>query len=230
MAWQPLPDSVTVTFDIPKPQKFTLDPAKTAIVVVDMENAFCTPSFPMYGTRSEDAIAGNVALLEKARAAGAKVIYIQSVRKPDMAEVTRFGREPHLIEGSADTEIVSEISPMPGEPIVKKYSHDPFARTELEAVLEREGIVQGEWSVIVSGVSAAVCAHACALGFANRHYYTIIPMDATAAASVEEEARIYAQYSGGAYNYCMGFTTSDLVEFVAGVGELKPAKELVAVG
>ena len=102
--------------------------------------------------------------------------------------------------------------------------------SELEAVLEREGIIQGEWSVLVTGVSAAVCAHACALGFANRHYYTIIPMDATAAATVADEARIYAQYSSGAYNYCLGFTPSALVEFVAGVGELKPLKELVAVG
>ena len=230
MAWNPLPASVTVTYEVPTPKPFILDPTKTAVVVVDMENAFCTPSFPMYGSRSEDAIAGNVVLLEKARAAGAKIIYIQSVRKPDMAEVTRFGREPHLIEGTADTEIVSAISPMPGEPIVKKYSHDPFARTELEAVLEREGVVAGEFSVLVTGVSAAVCAHACALGFANRHYYTLIPMDATAASTVEDEARIYAQYASGAYSYCMGFTTSALVEFVEGVGELKPAKELAAVG
>ena len=42
-------------------------------------------------------------------------------------------------------------------------------------------------------MSAAVCAHAAALGFSNRHYMTLIPMDCTAASDVEEEARTYGE-------------------------------------
>jgi nicotinamidase-related amidase len=228
MSWQPLPTSVTVTYNVPQPRAFELDPAKTALVIVDMENAFCTPGFQFYFTRMEATIAGNARLLAKARAAGVKIIYSQSVRKPDMVEVIRFGRDAHLLEGTPDVQIIPALAPRPGEIVFKKYSHDPFARTGFDELLEREGVVEGEWSVLVTGVSAAVCANVCALGFANRHYYTIIPMDCTAARSVTDEARTYAQYTSAAYEYCIGFTTSELVTFVPGAGQLKPIqKELV---
>ena len=101
---------------------------------------------------------------------------------------------------------------MPGEHVVQKWSHDVWAWDGLEAVLEKEGITSDEWTVLVTGVSAAQCANAAALGFANRHYKTLIPLDATAA-SVEMEARTYDHYMGGAYNYCIDFTTSKLVSF-----------------
>lgn len=212
MTWSPLPETVTLTIQTPQPKAFTLDPAKTALVVVDMENYFCKK---LGNPRMYDVIDGNVRLLEKARAAGAKVIFIQSVRTPEALEVTVFGRDPMLLEGTEDVEIVAELAPLPGEPVVKKYSHDPFARTELEDVLDREGIKEGEWTVLVTGVSAAVCAHACALGFSNRHYMTLIPMDCTAAGTVEEEARTYHQYMSRAYNFDMDFTLSTLVNFTA---------------
>lgn len=212
MAWTPLPETVTVTYTTPTPKPFTLDPKKTAVVVVDMENYFCKR--PGVG-RMGEVIEGNVRLLAKAREAGATVIFIQSVRTPDALEVTVFGREPMLLEGTPDVEIVSEIAPLPGEPVVKKYNHDPFARTELEDVLTREGIVAGEWTVLVTGVSAAVCANACAMGFSNRHYMTLIPMDCTAAGTFEDEARTYALYQGRAYNFDMDFTLSTLVTFAS---------------
>ena len=213
MAWEMPPKMVTLDVEMPEPKAFDLDPAKTALVVVDMEDYFLRGE-----TRSRlgATIAGNVTLLEKFRAAGAPVIFIQSVRKPEALEVTRFFRSPMLLEGSTDVEIAYEIAPAPGEPVVQKWSHDPWARTSLEATLDEMGINCEEWTVLVTGVSAAVCAHACALGFANRHYMTLIPMDATAAGGVEEEARVYAQYMSGAYNYCMDFTRSDLVTMTPG--------------
>jgi nicotinamidase-related amidase len=88
-------------------------------------------------------------------------------------------------------------------------------------VLAEKGIVSGEWTILVTGVSAATCAHVAALGFSNRHYMTLIPLDCTAA-TIEAEARTYAQYMHGGYSYNMDFTTSKLVEFapVAVAGEL----------
>jgi nicotinamidase-related amidase len=211
MSWEPLPKSVTLSITTPEPKAFQLDPATTAVVVVDMENYFCKRGNErMYAT-----IEGNRNLLEKARKSGAKVIFIQSVRTPQALEVVRFGRSPMLLEGTEDVEIVSEIAPLPGEPVVKKYSHDPFAGFGLDELLAEQGIVPETWTVLVTGVSAAVCAHACALGFSNRHFMTLIPMDCTAAGTVEDEARTYSQYMSGAYNFNMDFTLSTLVEFTA---------------
>ena len=210
MAWQPLPDVVEVMVDTPAGKAFTLDPAKTAIVVVDMENHFCKRG----NQRSFDVIEGNVRLLEKARASGAKVIFVQSVRQAESPNQTVFKRQYNLRIGTWATEIVDELTPLPGEPVVQKWSHDVWSWWGIEQVLEREGIVAGEWTVLVTGVSAAQCAHAAALGFSNRHYNVLIPLDATAA-SIEAEARSYHQYMSPGYSYNMDFTLSTMVTFEA---------------
>lgn len=222
MTWEPLPKEVTLTLTTPEPKQFVLDPAKTALVIVDMENYFCKRG----NERMFATIEGNVRLLNNARSFGAKVIFIQSVRTPEALEVVRFGRDPMLLEGTPDVEIVEEIAPLPSEIVVKKYSHDPFAGFGLDEALAAEGIVPEEWTVLVTGVSAAVCAHACALGFSNRHFMTLIPMDCTAAGTVEEEARTYAQYMGRAYNFNMDFTLSTLVEFSPVAAAKEPAGAL----
>jgi ureidoacrylate peracid hydrolase len=209
MPWEPLPKTVTLTFTTPKPEAFMLDPAKTALVIVDMQNRFCKGT----SKRCTDAIEGNVRLLTKAREAGVKVIFIQSVRSLDALEVIAFGKEPFLVEGTPEVEIVSEIAPLPTEIVIQKRSHDPFARTQLDETLKREGILPTETTVIVTGVSAAVCAHAASLGFSNRHYMTLVPMDCQAAQTVEDEARIYDQYQQKGYAYDMAFTLSTLIEF-----------------
>jgi ureidoacrylate peracid hydrolase len=223
MVWSPLPAEVTLTIQTPTPKPFTLDPKKSALVIVDMENYFCKE---LGNPRMFDVIEGNVRLLEKARAAGAKVIFIQSVRTPAALEVTVFGRKPILLEGTPGVEIVEEIAPLPSETVIKKYSHDPFARFGLDEALDAAGIFPGESTVLVTGVSAAVCAHACALGFSNRHFMTLIPMDATAAGTIEDEARTYAQYQGGGYNFNMDFTLSTLVEFAPAA--VSPARKPAA--
>ena len=215
MAWTPLPENVVVTVETPEPKQFTLDPAKTAVVVVDMENFFCKRG----NQRSFDVIEGNVRLLAKARESGAKVIYVHSVRQvqsPDWTVYRRF--HLNLLLGTWDSEIVEEIAPLPGEPVVQKWSHDVWAWWGIEQVLECEGIVAGEWTVLVTGVSAAQCAHAAALGFSNRHYNVLIPLDATAA-NVEAEARSYHQYMSPGYSYNMDFTLSTMVTFEAAAVE-----------
>ena len=222
MAWEPLPESVTYTYTNPKPKSFTLDPKKTAVVVVDMQNNFCKKG----NERSFNVIEGNVRLLAKARAAGATVIYVQSVREVESIEHTKYGQPLHLIVDTWDTEIVEEIKPLPGEPVIQKWSHDVWAWGGLSELLRAKGITPDDWTILVTGVSAATCAHAAALGFSNRHYYTLIPMDCTAA-SIEQESWAYDQYQRRGYAYNMDFTLSTLVEF-EGAAAAAPARELAA--
>ena len=206
MAWTPLPDKVTLKLKTPVPRPVTLDPKKTALVIVDMQKRFCSNP----ESRAYDAVEGNALLLKKARDAGAKVIFVQSVRTPESLEFTVFGQEPRLLEGTEETEIMPEIAPLEGEIVMKRYSHDPFARTPLWDILLENKILPAETAVIVTGVSAAVCANAATIGFSNRHYMTLIPMDCQAAGSEEQEALIYAKYSENSY----AFTLSTMVEFV----------------
>jgi ureidoacrylate peracid hydrolase len=209
MAWTPLPEKVKLRFETPQPHPMMLKTERTALVIVDMQNLFCNRNPE---SRSNAVIEGNVRLLEKARKAGVKVIFIQSTRTPDALEFTKYGKEPMLLEGTWEWEIVKELAPLPDEIVMRKYSHDPFARTELDEILIREEIVPTDTTIIVTGVSASVCANAACLGFSNRHYMTIIPMDCQASSSVEEEAMIFAKYHENSY----AFTLSTMVEFTSG--------------
>lgn len=215
MAWQPPPSRVTLDIEMPTPQPFELNPRTTAVVVVDMQVVYLRPVSP---NRITDSIPGTAALLDRARAAGATIVYIQSVRTPDNLERTRFGRTAAWLDqiniGSPGADIVPELAPLPTDAIVQKQSHDPWTNPELESVLAERGITPVDGTLIVAGVSAAVCAHATALGAANRNFMTLIPMDATAA-PVEDEAMVYRQYMSTGYSYAMAFTRSDLVTFAA---------------
>jgi nicotinamidase-related amidase len=224
MAWKPLPETIEVTLETPKPQSYTLPAEKTCIVVVDMENHFCKRG----NQRSFDVIEGNVRLLEKAREAGAKIIYVQSVRQIESPEHTVYQRPLHLLVGDWSSQIVDEIAPQPGDTVIQKWSHDIWAWYGLEEELAKEGLVAGETTVLVTGVSAAGCAHAASLGFSNRHYEVLIPMDCTAA-SIEAEARTYHQYMGGGYAYNMGFTLSTMVDFQPAVELAQPIEVAATV-
>jgi nicotinamidase-related amidase len=219
MPWRSPPSEVAIYVTMPKPQRFALELRKTALIIVDMQE------LSRSSVRVRNIIDGNVILLEKFRQVGAPVIFMKSVRTPAALEVTRFGLPLWRPEGSAEVEILHELAPQESESIVTKYSHDPFANTELDLLLQRKGVRAEDWTVLVTGYSAAGCAHAGIMGFSNRHYMTIVPMDCIAANSWEEEARVYHQFLGRGYSYNIGFTTSSMVAFKHDAGP--PEKQLV---
>ncbi len=206
MAWALLPEKVQLTLNTPKPHPFTLKSDKTALVIVDMQKyIYARPD-----SRAYAAIEGNVRLLKMAREAGVPVIHIRSVREPHSLEFTEFGREPYMLEGSPETEIIDELAPLPDEPVITKYTFDPFARTGLNQLLLDKGIWPTDTTIIVTGVSALVSAYSASVGFKCRHYLTLIPMDCQAAETVEEEARAYLKYIN---TNTYGFTLSTMIEF-----------------
>lgn len=214
MAW-PLPQKVTLEFETPSPKPYILDPKKTALVVVDVQELSVRGDSPEH-LRMASILDGNVTLLEKFREVGAPVIYIQSTRTPESLEVARFGMELWRPDGAPESEIAAEIAPLPGEVVVKKHNHDPFVNTNLDEILVGFGMSPQDWTVLVTGISAAGCAYVCALGFSNRHYFTLIPLDATAAGTAEDEAFAFAKYQGRGYAYNMDFTLADMVTFEPG--------------
>jgi maleamate amidohydrolase len=201
MAWTLLPESVTLSFETPQPRSFTLEASKAAVIVVDMQNYFCKG-------RVLSTIEGTARLLRKARDAGVKVIFVQTVRQPG-DEMLPHGVAPQLLDGLEETRILDDISPEEGEFVVRKRGPDPFARTELNDLLLRENILPTVSTIVVAGAWAEVSTNAACLGFSNRHYMTLIPMDCQAAATIEDEARTYAKYSENSY----AFTLSSLIDF-----------------
>ena len=67
-----------------------LDPAQTALVVVDMQNGFCHPDGSLYAPDSEAAIEPCAELVERARDAGATVAFTRDVHPPDQFEDAHY--------------------------------------------------------------------------------------------------------------------------------------------
>ncbi len=205
---------VTVELTVPEACAVVVDPALTALVIIDMQNDFAKPGgVSRLHPRREKVIAPIGRLLARCREAALPVIYLQSLRDPDAPEFRVFGKEPFVLRGSWGARIVDELQPLPGEPVVEKNSHDPFVYTRLEKVLADRGIRPSDWTVIVVGLGLTNCVSCAVSGFSVRQYRVLLPMDCTASASWEEDLCNYARFMQGGYSYNVTLTTSELIAF-----------------
>ncbi len=123
-----------IELNYPDPIPLELDPAKTLLLIVDMENEDAHPSGKRFAGEAVTSIIPNIARLRrKVRKAGGSVVHTQSVRKPDALEFTSFNNVIRKIEGTWGAEFVDELKPEFDEPVVVKYTHDCFYRTEMES-------------------------------------------------------------------------------------------------
>ena len=84
-----------------------VDPASTAVVVVDMQHGFCHPEGSLYAPASEDALDPVTGLVARAREAGARVVYTRDVHPPEQFEDNHYYDEferwgEHVVEGSSN--------------------------------------------------------------------------------------------------------------------------------
>jgi nicotinamidase-related amidase len=181
-----------------RPERVNLNAKKTAVIVVDMQNDFVRSEGKVYlGPRVAPTIQKINALLSKARKAGARVIFVQSVYKKNDP---RFGSdrkarrlEGGCLEGSWGSQIISELKPRKEESIVQKSSYDCWFGTRMEVILRNMKFgsfkhdsvhynrLRNSCSVIVTGTAANVCVDKAALGFYMRGYDVIVPGDCISA-------------------------------------------------
>ncbi len=193
-----------------------LDPSRSALVLIDMENDFCKPGGTHYHPDGVDeTIAPSAALLASCRDAGAAVIFVQSVRDPDSPEFVRFGNKPFILRGTWGSTYIDELAPKPGEPVVEKNTHDCFYQTQMDALLARRGILPESHSIIVIGVAANVCVYHAVIGFHVRHYNVVVPIDCCAGYAAGRRM-LDVQMRGPGYSYNVAVTKSPLITFVRG--------------
>lgn len=138
----------------------------TALVIVDMQNAFCSPkgSFARRGGRVEDldrVIAGCKRLLSHAEASNWFVAYTGLTFRPDYQDAGLLLADNPVIkdlngyiEGTWDAQIIDGLLPMPpGARVIRKTRYDPFCKTNLEELLRERAI----HDVVVCGVVTNVC-------------------------------------------------------------------------
>ncbi|TYT63905.1 cysteine hydrolase family protein [Natrialba swarupiae] len=168
-----------------------LEPARTAVVVVDMQNGFCHPDGSLYAPGSEAVIEPIADLVERASDAGASVLYTRDVHPPEQFEDAHYYDEfdqwgEHVLEGSWDAEIVDELPSERADHVVEKHTYDAFYATELEAWLNARGIDD----LVLCGTLANVCVLHTGGSAGLRDFRPLLVEDCIG--SIEDEHKEYA--------------------------------------
>ena len=181
-----------VTIDA-QPEPIAVDPARTALVMIDMQRDFLEPGG--FGealgndvTLLSAAIAPCKALLDRARTAGMLVVHTREGHRPDLADAPRAKVERGapskrigdpgpmgriLVRGEIGHDIVPALYPQPGEPVVDKPGKGAFYATDLHGILQNRDIE----TLIVCGVTTEVCVHTTVREANDRGYRCVVPGD-----------------------------------------------------
>ena len=152
-----------------------VDPARTALVVVDMQNDFVREGGGLLVPDAEATIPAIRMLLELARANGVRVVYSQDTHRDGDPE-WRIWPE-HAREGSWGWEIVDELAPAPDDVVLRKPRYDAFYGTPLNHLLRLWGVD----TLVMCGTIANICVQYTAASAALRWYEVVIPRDAISA-------------------------------------------------
>jgi nicotinamidase-related amidase len=204
-----------IELNYPEPVAVELEAAKTLLLVIDMENENANPAGVLYIGEPVRMIIPRIARLrERVRQAGGRVAHTQSVRSADALEFTVFKNTVRKLEGSWGAEIIDELKPAAGEPLIVKHTHDCFYRTEMDSLFDRLGMRPGEGRVIVTGISTRNCVQSGVTAFSVRGYYVYVPMDSTAHNDEKQVLQAFSLFTSFGYRHNVTMTRSDLIKLL----------------
>ena len=181
-----------------KPEPVEIDLGQTAIVVVDMQNAFASKGgmFDLAGfdiSEAAHAIDVNQRLLTACRKSGIHVVYLVMTYQPDLSDgggpsspnyhkelglrMMRNSSELQgrlLVENTWDWRIVDPLEPQPGDQVIKKTRYSGFCRTDLDGHLR----VKGVRYLLFTGIATNVCVESTARDAYFAEYWPILVEDA----------------------------------------------------
>jgi nicotinamidase-related amidase len=170
-----------------------LDPSRTAVVVVEMQNDLVHESLAggegLSGKLAEAVRERGVLprlreLLDACRSHGVRVLYATkerhpSIPQPSNAPIYRFGskRPDFLGAGTWGAQVVDEIAPRPGDLVLPRFtSIDPSHGSDLWAVVRNLGAM----TLVVGGVSTNMAVEGTVRGAANRGLRVLVVEDCCA--------------------------------------------------
>jgi ureidoacrylate peracid hydrolase len=160
-----------------------IDPARTAMIVVDMQNDFVASGAPMETPAARAMVPKLAEALKLCRGAGVRVIYTAHVHRRDGCDMGLFddlhppvARRDGLVDGTPGVDIYPDLTPAPGEHVIKKHRYSGFFGTDLDIILREWGVD----TVVISGTTTENCCHATARDAMFRNYRVVFLSDATA--------------------------------------------------
>jgi nicotinamidase-related amidase len=178
-----------------RPYAFEFQAATCALLIIDMQRDFLELGGfgAMLGNdvgQLRGTIEPNRRLLAAWRRAGLMVAHTREGHRPDLSDLPpaklRRGRSARrigdagpmgriLIRGEAGHDIVPELYPLAGEPVIDKPGKGAFWATDLHAILQHRGIRQ----LIVTGVTTEVCVNTTVREANDRGYDCLVLSDCT---------------------------------------------------
>ncbi len=172
-----------------------LEPKKSAVLVIDMQNDFCHPE-GSFGKRGLNLLPAHemVPILERfvntARSLGATIVHVRSFLdekflSPSMVARNRpLGREEGIcLEGSWGSEFY-QIIPAGNDLVLTKHAYSAFIGTDLQERL----LAKGTRSLMVTGVLTNVCCESTLRDGFMLGFYTFLVEDCCA--SIDQAAHL----------------------------------------
>ena len=182
-----------------RPEALSLDPGQSALIVVDMQNAYASKGgyldlagFDISGAQA--AIEAISVAVRAARAAGMTVIYFQNGWDPDYVEAGGPGSPNYhksnalktmrqrpelagslLAKGGWDYALVDALTPQPGDIVIPKPRYSAFYNTQLDSILRARGIR----TLVFTGIATNVCVESTLRDGFFLEYFGIVLEDAT---------------------------------------------------
>ncbi|WP_430424924.1 pyrimidine utilization protein B [Phenylobacterium sp.] len=206
----PIPGAVTLPA---RPENLPIDPKATALLVVDMQNAYASPGgyLDLAGFDIEGAarvIEKIAVLVETARQSGVTVVFFRNGWDPDYVEAGGPG-SPNwwksnalktmrdnpdlqgklLAKGTWDYALVDRLQPQPGDIVIEKPRYSAFYNTALDSVLRARGIR----NLAFCGIATNVCVESTLRDGYHREFFGVLIEDATHQAGPPflQEATVY---------------------------------------
>ncbi len=224
-----------------EPYEFEFTPKTAALVMIDFQRDFVDPGG--FG----EALGNDVSLLRKAvpparrvleaaRQAGLLVLHTREGHRPDLADCppakkargrlkTGIGDKGPmgriLVRGEYGHDIVKELAPIPGEPVVDKPGKGAFYATDLDAILKNRGVRQ----LVVCGVTTEVCVQTTVREANDRGYDCLVLSDCVGSyfPKFQEAALEMIKAQGGIFGW-----VSDSRRFLEALGGAKEKKKKAA--